>query len=511
MKKKVLMIYPEIPITFWSLKYALEMAGFKSTLPPLGLMTVASLLPDTYDVKLIDMAVGEVKKNDILWADIVFISAMIIQKNSFEKVIQLCNELNVPVAAGGPYPTSSHESISGVDYFILNEAEITLPGFIKDYESGTAKKLYMSDEKPDITQTPVPRLDLIDISSYSSMALQYSRGCPFNCEFCDIIEMFGRIPRTKLPDQFLDEMNAVYKTGFRGFLFIVDDNFIGNKKHVKALLKKIIEWQKERGYPFALFTEASVDLAQDDELLDLMVEAGFGEVFLGIETPDSNTLVDIQKKQNLRLDIFKSVQKIQNHGIEVMAGFIVGFDSDPENIFEQQIDFIQKAAIPQAMVGLLSALPNTQLFRRLAKEKRLKGLSTGDNLTIDVNFITKMPLDTLIDGYKHIISEIYDPKKYFERCMSLLKQMPGEHRLWGIIKKTRTKDFFKDTEFSYIKQLKIFLTIVCKMTFTHYGFYFLRFLKDSIRYNYKYFFYAVSLSARGYHYFKVADMLGKNN
>jgi radical SAM superfamily enzyme YgiQ (UPF0313 family) len=496
MKTNVLLIYPEIPTTYWSFKYAIPFIGRKSTMPPLGLLTVAALLPESYKLKLIDMNVSILTEKDIREADIVFVSAMIVQKDSFCRIIELCKKCGTPVAAGGPYPSSSYKEIEGVDYFILNEAEVTLPEFVNDYENGTPKEIYTSDIKPDITRTPPPRLDLIEnVQDYVFLALQYSRGCPFNCEFCDIIEMLGRVQRTKEPEQFIREMDAVYKIGFRGSLFIVDDNFIGNKVKAKALLKEIIKWQKENNYPFSLFTEASINLAQDDELLDLMAKAGFENVFIGIETPDVNTLALTQKQQNLREDIFENIKKIQSYGLEVYGGFIVGFDADPPDIFERQIDFIQKAGIPVAMIGLLTALPNTQLYRRLLSEGRLTGASKGNNThDFEVNFIPKMPKKKLMLGYKRIISEIYNPKNYFERCLTLLYRLPNKRITYG---KLNWTDF------------KAFILSVLKQGFSSYGIIYFKYLLKIIIKKRNLLPLAVNYAVKGYHFFKITEEILK--
>jgi radical SAM superfamily enzyme YgiQ (UPF0313 family) len=496
MTTNVLLINPEIPTTYWSFKYAIPFVNKKSTMPPLGLLTVASLMPDNYKLKLIDMNVSKLSEEAIKDADIVFVSAMIVQKDSFKRVIELCRKCGKPIAAGGPYPSSSYNEIEGVDYFILNEAEVTLPEFIKDYESGAPKKIYTSDIKPDITKSPAPRLDLIhNVNDYVFLALQYSRGCPFNCEFCDIIEMLGRVQRTKEPEQFIREMEAVYKTGFRGSLFIVDDNFIGNKAKVKALLKAILNWQKEKNFPFSLFTEASINLAHDDELLDLMVKAGFDNVFIGIETPDVNTLASTQKQQNLREDIFENIKKIQSRGLEVFGGFIVGFDADPADIFERQIDFIQKAGIPVAMIGLLTALPNTQLYRRLLSEGRLTGVSKGNNThDFEINFIPKMPMKKLMEGYKHIISEIYNPKNYFERCLTLLYRLPNKKIL---SQKVTWTDF------------KALILSVIKQGFSSYGILYFKYLFKILITRRSLFPLAVNYAIKGYHFFKITEEILK--
>ncbi len=497
MKKKILLIYPEFPATYWSYKYTLSFVNKKTMMPPLGLLTIASLLPEDYEIKLIDMNISELDAADIKSSDLVFISSMIVQKDSFEHAVKLCNACGVPVVAGGPYPTSSFEKITGVDFFILNEAEITLPLFLSDYEKGSAKKIYTDTTKPEITLTPLPRFDLINVNDYMIMSLQFSRGCPFSCEFCDIIEMFGRIPRTKLPEQFIREIDAVYKTGFRGPIFIVDDNFIGNKQKVKILLKHIIEWQIEHDFPFTIFTEASINIAADDELMDLMFRANFDMVFIGIETPDPATLQAAYKNQNAVVDLLASVKKIQARGLEVCAGFIIGFDTDPENIFDLQIDFIQKAGIPIAMIGLMMALPNTQLHRRLQSENRLLHDTSGNNThDLKVNFITRMPLEKIVAGYKHVISELYSPEKYFERSFVLIKDLSAKSN-WD-----------KPLTWPDIKALfrSLFL-----QGFSRYGFIYFKFLFKTLRFNYKKFPKAVDLAIKGYHFFKItAELLASH-
>lgn len=498
MRKKVLMIYPEFPVTYWSLKHALSFVNKKTAAIPLGLLTVAALLPEDYYVTLIDMNVDKLTRKKILNADIVFISSMIVQKKSFDEVVALCNELGVPVVAGGPYPTSSYEKISGVDYFVLNEAEITLPAFIRDLEEGNPGKLYLNTEKPDITKTPPPRFDLIDFKNYNNIALQNSRGCPFNCEFCDIIELFGRVPRFKEPLQFIHEMELVYRQGFRGSLFIVDDNFIGNKKKVKELLRCIVDWQKERDYPFSLFTEASINLAADDEILNLMVDAGFDMVFVGIETPDTEALKSCNKNQNLNIDLYESVRRIQNKGIEVTGGFIVGFDQDTEDIFDRQIEFIQKAGIPMAMVGILGVLPNTQLYRRLKKEGRLKennDFSGNDNQDLRMGFIPIIPEETIIKGYKKIISEIYNPKNYFERCYTFFEHFPSERQ--------------KHKSLISVSNLRALILSFVKQTFSRYSFHYLRFLLKVMIHKPECFPMAIEHAIKGYHFFIITEEIIK--
>ncbi len=496
MKTRVLLVYPEIPTTYWSFKHALPFIGAKSTMPPLGLLTVAALLPDNYEVKLIDMHVKELIEADIMESDLIFVSAMIVQKESFKRVVQMCRECGKTVVAGGPYPTTSFEEIEGVDYFVLNEAEITLPQFIYDYEKGNPAKIYATEEKPDITKTPPPRYDLLEnVYDYTYLALQYSRGCPFNCEFCDIIEMFGRNHRSKDVEQFINEMQCVYDTGFRGSLFIVDDNFIGNKKSVKMLLTRILEWQEEHDFPYILFTEASINLSQDEELIDLMFRSGFCSVFIGIETPDAVTLASTNKQQNLREDILDSIKRIQTHGLEVMGGFILGFDTDPEDIFDRQIEFIQEAGIPVAMLGLLQALPNTQLYRRLKREGRLKGISSGNNThELELNFTPVMPAEKLFRGYIRVISEIYKPKEYFERTMKLLDRLPVNRR------GNKKVD---------ISDLKAFLMSLVKQSFSRYGFLYLKFLFKVLLHKPGLLPLAINFAVKGYHFFKITDEILK--
>ncbi len=488
------MLYPKFPATYWSFKYALDFIGKKASLPPLGLMTVAALLPKEYDVKLIDLNVAPVEEQDILNADFVFISAMIIQKESFSELVALCNALGTPVVAGGPYPISFHGDIEGVSHFVLDEAEVTLPEFLRDLENGSPKKVYTANGvKPDLKTVPPPRFDIIDVQAYNNMSLQYSRGCPFNCEFCDIIEMFGRVSRTKTPDQFARELDAVYEAGFRGSIFIVDDNFIGNKKEVKALLRRIILWQEQHGFPFTFFTEASINLAQDDELLELMVGSGFTMVFIGIETPDEATLAFTQKNQNLKGSIFESIAKIQGYGIEVTGGFIVGFDTDKEDIFDRQISFIQKAGIPVAMVGMLTAVPKTQLYRRLERENRLLADSSGNNThDFKVNFLSKMPVDKLVEGYKRMIAEVFSPKLYFNRCITLLKRKPIVSRPQQKITKAEIKAFFLSLR---------------KQTFSRYGFYYLYFLLRTLFQRPGSIAEAITFAIKGYHLFTITRQI----
>jgi len=435
---KILLLYPEYLDTFWSFKHALKFISKKAVNPPLGLLTVAAMLPKEWTKKVIDTNVQKLKDKDIEWADYVFISAMTVQKESVKKIVERCKAHNAKIVAGGPLFTTSHEDFKDIDYFVLNEAEITLPMFLEDLRNNRAKHIYSANEFPDIEKTPVPLFELITMKEYVSMNIQYSRGCPFNCEFCDITALFGRKVRTKTKYQILAELEKIYNLGWRGGVFFVDDNFIGNKfKLKKEILPAIINWMKQHKYPFVFSTEASINLSDDEELMQMMIDAGFNSVFVGIETPDENSLVECKKFQNQNRNLVDSVKKIQSFGLEVTGGFIVGFDNDPPSIFQKQIEFIQKSGIVTAMVGLLNAPKNTGLYHRLKKEKRLLKDISGSNTDLSLNFIPKMDHSKLIEGYKKIIREIYSAKPYYARVKSFLREYKPSKKLrfhFGLIR-----------------------------------------------------------------------------
>lgn len=410
------------PDTFWSFKHALKFVSKKASFPPLGLLTVSAMLPKDCNKKLIDMNANQLTDDDILWADLVFISAMSIQSESADDVIKRCNKLNALIVAGGPLFTSSPELYDNVDYLILNEAEITLPMFLEDLNNGTPKHKYTTEDWADITTTPLPDWDLIPMKNYTSMNLQYSRGCPFDCEFCDITVLYGRKPRTKTKEQVIAELDALYFTGWRGPVFFVDDNFIGNKvKLKKEILPAITEWMKKRKNPFYLNTEASINLADDETLMIQMAKAGFEAVFIGIESPNEKSLIECHKPQNTNRDLIASVRKIQQYGMEVQGGFIVGFDNDHPKIFEELTNFIQQSGIVTAMVGLLNAPKGTKLEKRLLEEGRMLSDFTGNNTDFTINFIPRMDSEILSDGYKSVLKTIYSPKYFYERVMRFLK------------------------------------------------------------------------------------------
>jgi radical SAM superfamily enzyme YgiQ (UPF0313 family) len=419
----ILLVYPEYPDTFWSFKYAIRYISRKAAFPPLGLLTVASILPKEWNKKLVDINVRPLKDKDLKWADMVFISAMIVQKESSLEVMERCNKMGIKVVCGGPMFTSKPEDFPQADHLVLGEGEVTIPQFVEDIEKGEPKRIYHPGPWPSMEISPLPQWDLIQKRDYASLAVQYSRGCPFNCEFCDIIVMNGRVPRTKCLDQLLAEFDSLHDWGWRGPVFIVDDNFIGNKAKVKKLLQKMIPWQKEHKYPFDLFTEASLNLGADDKLLGLMQDAGFNKVFIGLETPDEGSLLECSKVQNTGLDTVATIRKIQNYGMEVMGGFILGFDSDPPAIFDNQIKYIQNLGVVLAMVGLLNALPGTRLYKRLKAEGRLLSDSTGNNSDIVLNFIPKMDPRQLIQGYKDVLEKIYSTRLYYERIQQSIKEL----------------------------------------------------------------------------------------
>lgn len=490
---KVLLVYPEFPETYWSFKHALSFEGKQSAFPPLGLLTVSAMLPESWERRLVDMNVRSLKQSDVEWADIVFASAMIVQQDSLKSVVKLSKSLGKRVVVGGPFVTTTLQPLEGADHVVLGEAEETLPDIIRDLERGEARAVYEAPERPAMSLTPIPDFKLADMKRYSAMSVQYSRGCPFNCEFCDIIEIYGRVPRTKSNEQMLAELDALRVTGWRGTVFIVDDNFIGNKKNVKKLLPDLAEWQERHGRPFTFITEASVNLAEDEQLLDGMRRAGFNRAFLGIETPVEESLKEAQKGQNLRHDLLESVKKIQSYGIEVMAGFIVGFDNDPDDIFDRMTKFIKDSAIPLAMVGLLTALPNTQLWRRLNGEGRLLGESGGNNTHSDLNFITRMDSTRLVEGYKSILRSIYDTREYYDRALECLKRVsqPGP-------KSQRRNSFFNDLSALTRITLKLGVRDRDRLEFW-------RFMTQTLAHHRGAFADSMRLAAMGYHFRKLTE------
>lgn len=419
----VLLIYPEFPKTHWNFKYVLKLISKRATEPPLGLLTVSSFLPGIWNKKLVDMNVSRLRDRDIKWADLIFISGMDVQKPSFKYVLKRCGSFEAKIIAGGPMVTQNQEDFPEINHFILGEAENILQAFLDDLAKGEAARLYKSPGFPDITNTPVPDWSLINMRYYATMDIQYSRGCPYDCEFCSIKTLFGNLLRLKSTRQFIAELESLYKAGWTGNVFIVDDNFIGNKTKLKSsLLPELINWQRKNNYPFKFNTEVSINAADDEELIDMMIDSGFTSCFVGIETPEETSLAECGKKQNISIDMIESVKKLQRKGLDVSGGFIIGFDNDKEDIFSKQYDFIQKSGIVNAMVGLLNAPPGTKLYKRLKAENRLINTATGNNTDGSLNFITKIDSESLIENYKMLVQKLYSPKIYLERIITFLSE-----------------------------------------------------------------------------------------
>jgi len=419
---KVLLIYPEFPDTFWSFKHALKFIRKKAGAPPLGLLTVAAMLPADWEPRLVDLNVRGLSDEDLAWADIAFVSAMIVQRDAARAAIARCKQAGLTVVAGGPLFVGEHERFPLVDHFVLNEAEITLPPFLADLAAGHPQRVYATAAFPDIRQTPVPRWQLADLRQYDTVSIQFSRGCPFNCDFCNITALLGHKPRTKTAVQIITELESLYATGWRGNVFFVDDNFIGNKQILKTeVLPALIAWRAGKmGLPFS--TELSINLADDAELMRLLVEAGFTTVFVGIETPNDAGLSECSKGQNRGRDLVESVKRLQRAGLQVQGGFVVGFDSDSSAIFQQQVDFIQMSGIVTAMVGLLQAPLGTRLYERMQRAGRLVGEMTGDNVDGSTNIVPEMGIEPLRQGYHWLLGQIYSPQLYYARVRTFLRE-----------------------------------------------------------------------------------------
>lgn len=491
---KVLLVYPEFPDTFWSFKHALPFQGKRSAFPPLGLLTISAMLPKHWQKRLVDLNVQRLKDSDLDWADVVFFSAMLVQGPSLQEHLARAKARGRRTVVGGPIVSAHDPSISAADHRVEGEAEELIRCLAEDLEQGGAREHYIDPQVVDVTRVPLPDMHLARLGRYSSMSVQFSRGCPFTCEFCDIIEIYGRRPRTKNPEQVCAELDQLYQLGWRGSVFMVDDNFIGNKKSVKALLPRLVEWMRDHKYPFTLYTEASLNLAEDGEMLALMREAHFTRVFLGIETPVAESLKETTKFQNLRRDLLESVRLIQSYGMEVMAGFIVGFDNDPPDVFDRQIEFIRQAAIPLSMVGLLNALPNTQLWRRLKAEGRLLKSSLGNNTLADLNFIPRMDTQELLAGYQRILQTIYNPREYFQRASDFLSQLG---------KGSRSPLVFSDV-------LALGRSLWRQGLLSNYRGEYWKFLVQSLRQHRHHFSKAVTLAIMGHHFFQLTSAAETN-
>ncbi len=488
----VLLVSPATPDTFWSGRYVLPFFSKRALLPPLGLLTVAAMLPKEWSLRLLDLNVTSLTDEHVQWADYVFVSAMIVQAESACKLIARCNRIGRPVVAGGPLSNSGHRGFPQARHVVLGEAEDIMPALIADMRTGNLKATYQSDERPDVTQTPIPRWDLIKLTEYIFMPLQFSRGCPFDCEFCDVIVMNGRLPRVKTPGQMIRELDALADAGWKYTIFIVDDNFIGNKVQAKAFLRELIAWRERSGVAVQFTTQASLNVADDPALLDLMVRAGFKQLFIGLETPEEESLLECAKVQNAARDMRAAVRAIQNAGIEVMGGFIVGFDSDKPDIFERHARFVQEAGVATAMVGLLQALPGTRLHSRLSREGRILQGATGNNVEAVLNFVPRLDRGMLIEGYRSLVRRLYAPEAYYRRILTFLREYrpkgPRAHLAWWDV-----TAFFKS----------LWVIGVCTRGRREYW----SFLAKTLLFYRRAFREAMTLAVIGYHFRRIASML----
>jgi radical SAM superfamily enzyme YgiQ (UPF0313 family) len=443
----ILLVYPRFAEALWAYKHALRFIGKSASSPPLGLLTVAAMLPEEWPKRLVDMNVSDLSDEDIHWADYVFIGAMLAQEASAREVVARCKHLQTTVVAGGPLFSDTHHDLSDdADHIVVGEAEALLPVLLRDLEQGRPRRVYRASQRPDIATTPLPLWSLADIDRYALMTIQLARGCPYDCEFCNVVVLNGHRPRVKGRDRIVAEFDALYRRGWRGHVFICDDNLLGNSAKVRSeVLPEIAGWMRAHGYPFVLTAAVSVDLADDQEAMALMVEAGFDRVTVGIESPNERTLSECGKRQNQGRDLLASVREIQRHGLEVQGGFIVGFDSDPPTVFASHIDFIQESGIATAMVSLLFAFPGTRLYQRLRLENRLLPIRFEDNAYGAINFVPRMDLGVLISGHKHVLATIYSPRHYYERVRAFLRGYGPQGRPGGRVELAHIKAFLKAT------------------------------------------------------------------
>jgi len=488
----ILLVSPPTPDTFWSFKHVLRFVSKRAAFPPLGLLTVAAMLPRTWNLKLVDMNVCRLTDGDLRWADFVMLSAMIVHRDEIAGIVDRCHGMGTPVIAGGPLFTTSPTLFDHIDHLVLGEAEELVPRLVDDMQNGTLRHVYEAPSRPSITSVPVPRWDLIDLRQYVTMSVQFSRGCPFDCEFCDIVVMNGRVPRTKSPEQLVAELEQLRLRGWQDMVFIVDDNFIGNKAHAKALLQEIIQWRARTGTTMGFLTEASANLADDPELCELMVRANFKKVFVGFETPSAESLQECGKLQNCRRDLADSVRILQEAGLDVMGGFIVGFDSDPADIFRRQFEFIQRSGVVTAMVGLLTALPGTRLYRRLMQEGRLETASTGNNTQATLNFRPTLGREFLISGYRELMRKLYEPRHYYRRIRTFLDHKPA----------TVSRGRLSWTDFrAFLKSLWL-LGVWHRGRVAYWWFFITTLVRRPSQFH-----HALELAIIGYHFRRVAELL----
>jgi len=491
----ILLVYPKYPDTYWSFKHALKFISKKAAVPPLGLITVSAMLPDKWQKKLVDLNIEKLEDKDLKWADFIFLSAMYVQKDSVNEILDKCQNYPAKIVAGGPLFTQDYEDYPLINHFILNEAEITMPDFLNDFQTGHLKRIYRTNHFADLSLSPVPDYHLLKMNDYAFMNMQVSRGCPYNCDFCEITALLGHKVRMKSSEQVQHELDALYKLKWRGPVAVVDDNFIGNKKVIKSsILPDMITWMETNKHPFKFNAQTSINLADDSQLLQMMLGAGFTSTFIGIETPVEESLQNCHKVQNENRDLLENVKLIQKSGLQVSGGFIVGFDSDTDNVFQRQVDFIQKSGIVSAMVGLLNAPKNTKLYRQMEKENRLTVDATGSNTDFTMNFIPKMNQRELLEGYQHIINSIYNDKPYYKRIRELLKTYKPVKIGSNQIDFSRLKAFIK---------ANFVLGLVSKGRFEYWKFVFWTILKKP-----KLFVDAITMAVYGYHFRKVYG-LGK--
>lgn len=420
---KILLVYPGCPETFWGFRRALKFIAKKAVMPPLGLLTVASMLPKEWEKQLVDMNVTQLRESDLAAADYVFISAMTIQRQGVIELIEICHKAGKKIVAGGPLFTAEPENFDEIDHLVLNEAEITLPQFLADLAKGTPRHIYTTTQRPDLNETPYPAWELIDMKKYSTMIIQLSRGCPYDCEFCDIVTLFGHKSRIKSKERIIGELDTLYQAGWKGGVTLADDNFISNKNRLKQeILPAIIEWMQKHKYPFSFSAEVSINLADDEEMMRMLLQAGVDVLFVGIETPNEQALAECNKIPNKGRDLLAAAKKLQRFGFVVDGGFILGFDNDDESIFFRLVKFIQQSGIVTAMVGLLNAPRGSRLYERLRKENRLLSEEiVGNNTSFATNIIPKMRISSLIAGYQNVLARLYSAKNYYIRVREFFK------------------------------------------------------------------------------------------
>ena len=492
----ILLVYPRFSETFWSFRHLLQFIGKKAVFPPLGLITVAAMLPPLWEKKLVDLNIcDKLADKDIKWADYVFIGVMTPQSDSAEKVVQRCNEIGTPVVIGGPILEAGCDKFPTADHILIGEAEETIPRFLDDLENNKKQRVYRPQKFTDILTSPIPLWGLIDRKAYASTLVQYGRGCPFNCTFCNVAAISGRRMRTKSPQQFIAEIDELYNSGIRGGIMVADDNLIGNKVEVKKMLPMLIEWQEGHNFPFEFTAEVDVTLAGDEYLMKTMARAGFRKLFLGLETPNRSSLIECNKLQNTRIDMAVCVKILQEHGFIPMSGFIVGFDADdPENFATQMIDFIQSTGIVIAMVGVLKAWEGTSLYKKLHDEGRIIPMAWSNNTDCYPNFIPKMPVETLVQGYKKIW-DIYTPRKYYETICVFLRAHKGERVTKMRLSKEDIRAFLMSV--LYIGLLGGIKT----------SYYYWKTLWFACRHNLQLFPEAVAFQIRGWHFRKLRAII----